>query len=233
MCKSSSRQKKKWQAELVFRSWGGKRAGAGRKPKGAKAGMPHGSRAPLTGREPVLVTLKVQPRVWNLRARRTFMRIVGAIGAASDRFGMRIVHFSVQPDHAHLIVEAEGRRAIVRGIKGLCVRIARAINRVMGRRGSVFADRYHERVLTTPRQTRHAVAYVLCNARKHGLAPRSPRWLDPCSSAAHFAGWNAEVDDAAVTPSIVATARTWLLRVGWLRAGGTIDPAHCPGRAPV
>jgi REP element-mobilizing transposase RayT len=231
---SSTKKSKRNQTEIAFRSWGGKRPGAGRKPNDAKAGVPHASRAPLTGREPLLVTLKVHRHVWSLRARRTFTGLVRALAAASDRFGMRITHFSVQSDHAHLILEAEDRRAVARGIKGLCVRVARAMNRAMGRSGSVFADRYHERVLTTPRQARHAIAYVVCNARKHGVASRSPRWVDPCSSGALFDGWSRSVEVSADHRAVVvATPRTWLLRVGWRRAGATIDPAHCPGQAPA
>ncbi len=221
------------QAEIAFRTWGGKRPGAGRRPRGARAGVPHAARVALTGREPVLVTLKVRKDVWSLRARRMFLRVVGALGAAADRFGMRITHFSVQRDHGHLVVEAENRRALARAIKGLCVRIARAVNSAMGRIGSVFADRYHDRVLTTPRQVRHAIAYVICNARKHGLAPRSRRWVDPCSSAALFDGWSCEIDAPRDgIARVVAAPRTRLLRVGWRRAGGAIAPAHHPGRAP-
>ncbi len=158
------------------------------------------------------------------------MQLVGALGAASDRFGMRITHFSVQRDHAHLILEADDRVAVARGIKGLCVRIARAVNRVMGRKGSVFADRYHERVLRTPRQTRHAIGYVLCNFRKHGV---SSRGVDQCSSGALFDGWSRAVEPSTDRAIVVAAPRTWLLRVGWRRAGRTIDLTHCPGHAPA
>ena len=230
--RKSRRASRHEQTVIAFRTWGGKRVGAGRKPVGERAGVPHARRASLSGREPVLVTLKVRREVWNLRARRTFTRIARAIGAASDRFGMRIVHFSVQRDHAHLIVEAESRAALARGIKGLCVRVARAINRVMQRTGAVFADRYPERVLTTPRQVRHAIAYVICNWRKHRLAPRSVRAVDPCSSGALFDGWSRAVASCADFGVVVAAARTWLLRVGW-RRDGPIDPAHDPGRTPA
>jgi len=211
-------------------TWGGRRRGAGRRPKGDRAGVSHAPRERLTGREPVLVTLKVKREVWSLRARAAFTRVATSLARARDRFGMRIVHFSVQRDHVHLIVEALERGSVSRGIKGLCVRVARALNRLMGRRGAVFADRYHDRVLTTPRQVRNALAYVICNARKHGLAPRSRTWLDPCSSARAFSGWSCPIELAA-TPCAVEP-RTWLLTIGWRRAGGSIDPDHHPGPTP-
>jgi hypothetical protein len=113
-------------------------------------------------------------------------------------------------------------------MQGLAVRLARALNRSLGRRGTVFADRYHHRVLTTPRQVRNALGYVLCNARKHRVAPHRSGWLDPLSTAAWFDGWtHGTANDERMTPP----PRTWLLRVGWRRAG-LIDPDHTPGSMP-
>ena len=100
------------QKEIVFRPWGGKRRGAGRKPTGERAGVSHRARPVLSGREPVLVTLKVRRDVWNLRARRTFELLLPALAAVMAKAGMRVVHYSVQRDHIHLIVEAENASAL-------------------------------------------------------------------------------------------------------------------------
>ena len=230
------------QKEIVFVTHGGKRRNAGRKPRGEKPGVVHASRAILSGREPVLVTLKVGKHVSNLRTRRAFEHLVPAFFAARrasrhskgcEGRGIRLAQFSVQHDHLHLIVEADDRTALSRGVQGLSVRIARALNRMMGRTGKVFADRFHDRVLSTPRQIRAALAYVLCNARKHGRAPRERGWLDPFSSARAFDGWRGiSLSPLAATPPVVAPARTWLLAIGW-RRGGLIDPDHCPGVMPA
>ena len=125
------------QREIVFHTRGGKRRGAGRKPVGERAGVSHAARPALSGREPVLVTLKMRPHVWNLRARRAFERLLPAFFAACERLGMRLVHFSVQHDHIHLIVEADDATALSRGVQSLSVRIARALNRMMERAGKV------------------------------------------------------------------------------------------------
>jgi putative transposase len=215
---------------------GGARRGAGRKPKNDKPGVPHAVRPVLSGREPVLVTLKMRAHVWNLRTRRAITRLFPALDAARDRFGMRIVQCSVQRDHLHMIVEAADKTALSRGVQGLAVRIARAVHRLMQSRGAVFADRYHHRVLATPRQTRHALAYVLGNARRHGHAPRERGWLDPFSSARAFDGWiggaaGTRAAGARASPLPIAAARTWLLTTGWRRAGGPLDPEHRPGPA--
>jgi hypothetical protein len=129
---------------------------------------------------------------------------------------MRLVHFSVQGNHIHLLIEAADNDALARGVQGLAIRIARALNRLMGRRGSVFEDHYHSRVLRTPTEAARALAYVLGNFEHHAaqwgrsVGDGEP---DPFSSAAH----------RAAEPPLVSEARTWLLNVGWFRGA--------PGRA--
>jgi REP element-mobilizing transposase RayT len=148
-----------------------------------------------------------------------------------QRPGFRLVHYSLQTNHAHLIVEASDRHALGRGMKSLAARVARAVNRVFRRSGPVLAERYHLRVLRTPTEVRNALRYVLLNARRHArrLATLGHR-LDPASSARWFDGWKRgpQPTDAR---SPVATARTWLLRVGW-RRHGLLDPADVPGTGP-
>src|SRR6185436_6771836 len=107
------------------RTWGGRRKGAGRK-KGPSAGVPHRARPPLASRFPVHVVLRVAPRVWNLRARRCFQPFAAELYKASPH--VRVVEFSVQGNHAHLIVEAADAPALSFGVKGLSVRLARRLN---------------------------------------------------------------------------------------------------------
>src|SRR5437867_3599150 len=107
------------QMVLKFRTWGGKRKGAGRKPKGEKAGVSHLRRAVLPQRFPVHVTWRMRKHVWNLRTKRCFRVLERAFWAGSDRFGFRLIHFSVQGNHIHLIGEAADRRALARGMQGL------------------------------------------------------------------------------------------------------------------
>jgi hypothetical protein len=114
----------------------------------------------------------------------------------------------------HLLVEADGPTEFERGVRGLAIRIARTVNRLCGRRGSVWADRYHARLLRTPREVRNALVYVLNNFKKHLAAATG---LDPYSSARWFFGWKDVGPAKSDAP--IATARTWLLRVGWRRHG--------------
>jgi len=169
-----------------FASWGGKRAGAGRKPAGRLAGVSHARRPKLAARHPVHVTMKLSAGLPSLRSRAPFRRITAAFSASRVRPGFRLVQFSVQSNHVHLVVEADGTRELSRGMQGLGVRVARSLNRLWRRRGKLFADRYHARILRTPREVRNALAYVLRNSERHGT-----RYLDgpdPFSSGDAFDG---------------------------------------------
>lgn len=202
------------QLEFVIRTHGGQRAGAGRKRGGERASVPHRDRARHDPRHPAHVTLRAAALPASLRQRGLFVAVRGALArASSDRF--RVLHFSVQSNHVHLLVEADGATSFTRGVQGLAIRVAKAVNRALGRRGGVWAERFHARWLTSPRAMRNALVYVLQNWRKHG---RRERGVDPCSSAVWFGGWRG-VPDMVASSAPVVTARTWLARVGWRRHG--------------
>jgi REP element-mobilizing transposase RayT len=122
----------------------------------------------------VHVTLRVKRGVDSLRGSAMFRVVRRALTAAKERFGCRLVHFSVQRDHLHLLVEANDRRALSRGLQGLSIRVARAVNRRLGRTGKLFGDRFHARALKTPREAHWAIRYVLLNARKHAREGARP-----------------------------------------------------------
>jgi REP element-mobilizing transposase RayT len=138
-----------------------------------------------------------------------------------ERPDFRLVHFSIQRDHLHLIVEADDASSLGRGVRALLIRLARTVNRAWKRRGAVVADRYHARLLRTPREVRNAIGYVLRNGSRH-RATRGGE-LDPASSGRWFQGWSRKQAPAPDLPA-VAPPRSWLLRCGWSR-WGAIDPA--------
>ena len=216
------RQRSARQRSLPLPTWGGRRKGAGRKPVGRKAEVPHRVRPEVTASTPVHVTMKVLPGLPNLRREKRLRMFRRAFQGGKNRFGFRLVHFSVQKDHFHLIAEAPDGKALARGLQGLAIRLAKGINRGLGRKGRVFRDRYHLHVLRTPREVRHALSYVLNNAVKHGVPLRKegmPRGLDGWSSARWFSGWTGlEIRRPAGRAPVVG-ARSWLLKTGWRRAG--------------
>ena len=221
-------------------TWGGARKGAGRKRVAARPCVPHRARAELDRRHPVHATLRVTEAVGNLRTKtkvcviRNVMRQMHSTAEPGQRLPFQIVHFSVQSTHVHLIVEADDKAALARGLKAFEIRVAKRLNVIAERKGRVFSDRYHAHALRTPRETRRALAYVLLNARHHTSArARAENAVDPCSSGALFNGWSRppelgdSIDDVPGPPT--KTARTWLLTTGWRAKGELISPDEVPG----
>jgi REP element-mobilizing transposase RayT len=213
VAKKRARAAKRQPAFAFPNGWGGRRKGAGPKPKNGRAGVSHRARPALAARHPVHVTARVRARLPSLRRGAERAVLEHAFERGADRFGFRLVHYSIQSNHLHLVAEARDRRALARGMQGLLVRVAKALNKLWGRRGSVFADRYHARILRTPREVRCALVYVLQNARHHGIHGHGP---DEYSSGPWFDGWTSRIAPPARASPTVA-ARTWLLRVGWRR----------------
>jgi hypothetical protein len=208
--------------------------------------MPHDTRAKIDPRYPLQVTIRAAPGLPSLRSPRVFGVLRRAIGRASvDRF--RVIHFSIQQDHGHFIVEGDEARRARGGMHGLAIRLALAVNRAVGRKGQVVCDRYHVRPLTTPRQMRTSMVYVLLNFRKH---LRAPPGIDPRSSGPHFAGWyrQGRLDSADVVaapapapasaaavvigPAATVAPRTWMAAFGWRRAGGLLKLEERPAGSP-
>jgi hypothetical protein len=149
---------------------------------------------------------------------------------------MRVTDYSVQGNHMHLIVEADDTSALSRGMQGLCIRIAKGLNRLMGRKGGVFADRFHAHVLRTPAEVRRALCYVLNNFRKHALSfgkHVAASFVDPFSSGCFFDGWQKgpphEGGEVRPAPSTVAAPTSWLRRVGWRKHHALVGLDEIPG----
>jgi REP element-mobilizing transposase RayT len=179
---------------------------------------------PLPSRFPAHVTVKLRQHLPALRRRESYAALRTAFAAGCDRNGFRLIHFAVLNDHLHFVVEAVGRPALSRGIQGLLVRCARALNKLWQRQGSVFADRYHDRVLKSPREVRNVLVYVFGNARHHAAEGRMvavPNAIDMFTSAPWFDGFRETFVVRGITAVVrpVTEAHTWLLNVGWRRHG--------------
>jgi putative transposase len=238
---------------------GGPRKGAGRKPNFARAGEPHDTRPEVPGRFPRHIVLKVRDDVGTLRKRFMYRALRAATIAVAMRElhvddvngAFRIVHISIQRTHIHMIVEADNKLALTRGMLSFMTSAAKHINAEYSvkrklsrrRRGPVFADRYHQEIINSPRQARRTLSYVLNNWRKHREDRESfaKKWtLDPFSSAWSFGGWKEYEDDDRPylwdTPPtydalVVYLPQTWLLREGW-RKSGPISIYEVPSARP-
>jgi hypothetical protein len=209
--------------------WGGRRPGAGRKP-GPQPRAPHRRREGVTSRFPAHVTVKLLPGLPSLRSVPLVRALERSFAAACDRGDFRLVQYTLQTTHAHLLVEATDVRALARGMMAVGARLARALNRTSGHRGRVLAERFHARVLRTPREVRNALAYVLLNARRHARRFWCGLHLDPASSGRWFDGWRRQplLDRPRAGTIPVTQPRTWLMAIGW-RRHGLIDPEEIPG----
>ena len=211
---------------------GGPRPGAGR-PRKMHGVVHHVRRDPLPKGCPAHVTLRVRREIPSLRRKVMVREFRRSLSRGCERGEFRVVHYSLQRNHVHLIVEAAGKQALGRGMKSIAIRLARAVNRILSRTGPVLLGRYHVRALRTPREVRNALAYVLLNARKHWkerTRSAPPVRLDGASSGRWFKGWKSEPRGPTVgsVDRDVAFPRTWLLRSGW-RRHGLVDPAEVPG----
>ena len=169
------------------------------RPKKPGAGLPHLRRPDVDARHPHHITVRMRRHVWNLRSQRCFRPISAALRAVRERDGFRVVHFTVQGNHLHLVVEANDRAAMSNGMRALLIRVAKHLNGLMGTRGRLYADRFHERILKSPSEVRNAVRYVLGNHTRH------------------FGGVAVDRFSSAVVTDVVANPGSWLLRVAWKR----------------
>jgi len=209
------------QATFGFTSWGGKRKGAGRKPKGEKPLVSHRPRPRLKHYTPALVTLRLCANLPSLRDDGV-LAVVKDARLKSAREDLRIVHFSIQTNHLHLLVEAQDNAVLARGMKSFTVRLAKLLKREWRHKGRVFGDRYHLQVLGTPQQVRNALVYTLNNARKHNSwKPKRP---DPYSSGIEFEHWlepRAEWDkdlcvQSSSPPPKRPKRRAWMWSMEWV-----------------
>ncbi|AKU98289.1 hypothetical protein AKJ09_04953 [Labilithrix luteola] len=218
-----------------------RRSKAGRKAAEHRTGFEqHGTRPELDKNHPVHIVLRAKSGIPGFRQQRIFEAIRKRIEKAT-RDGFQVIHFSVQENHVHLIVEAMDRKLLWRGVQHLASRLAWAVNKILRRHGSLWRDRYTRRDLTNLRQVRNALVYVLMNVRKHTAGEKN-RFLasielDRYSSAAWFEGWDPRAGpmlmelwemlirrDQFERP--VARPRTWFARTGWKRHGLVLPSEH-------
>jgi REP element-mobilizing transposase RayT len=229
----------------------------GRPPKSWRSSERHKVRPAIKASEPVHVTLRVADDIarHGLRKRGIYKAVREAMLVAFRNESCRIVHQSIQDSHLHLLVEADNRMALARGMQAFQISAAKHINAAVSnagswwerrrmltkperRKGSVFPDRYHEEIIRTPKQARNALAYVLNNWRKHGEHRRdhARSWLiDPFSTGWSFDGWKERADEpfvwklrASYEPMMSWRPRTWLLSQGW-RRHGLVSVYEVPG----
>lgn len=143
--------------ELYKGNWGGRRPGSGRKRIHSK-GVAHRIREKITHRTPVHVNFKFRTHIKNKSALKILKRAI--INARSH--GLSVIHFSMQGNHLHFILEAKSNEILSRGMRSLTITFAKGINK-----GRIQIERYHLHVLKTVSETKNAIRYVLFNQQLH------------------------------------------------------------------
>ena len=222
MGKKNARTKWK-QLPLRPRTWGGAREGSGRK-KTDSAGVPHRPRAKVGKKTVLHVTVRLVRDVRSLRRFKLAPAMRKAFAATKAKDEFRLCQFSIQRDHLHLACEADSNEGLSRGMQGLGISFAKRVNRALGRKGKVLADRFHAVPIRSPRQMRNALCYIMNNARRHGERLEGYGGMDPFSSAWYFDGWSDDrwrrgLDPPKDGEACVVPARSWLMTEGWRRHG--------------
>jgi len=220
MARKRSKKGRVVQQQIEFPGKDGRRHRSGR-PRSKLSGVSHLRRADFSPKHPLHVTLKIRDGLPSMRKRRAFNAVMRSFAKGKHGVegvaGFRLTQFAVLGNHMHLMVESDSCEHLARAMTGLMTRIAKALNKVWARMGSVFSDRYHADVLDNPSRVRNALNYILHNGRKHEI-PGLERWLDPCSSARWFDGWG-DADPDPKWPPTLAHAENWLSIKGWRRRG--------------
>ncbi|CAN5588877.1 hypothetical protein BH09MYX1_BH09MYX1_54840 [soil metagenome] len=155
--------------------------------------------------------------VWNLRSQRAFHHVQRALVTERKRGELRVIHYSVQGNHIHIIAEVDDTATLSRRMQGFGIRLARSLNKMMARRGRVLADRFHSRRLESARQVNNTIRYVLLNHHIHrSREGRKGARVDRFSSAVTTHADFIEASGAG-PPPLLAPPETWVLVRGWVR----------------
>jgi REP element-mobilizing transposase RayT len=235
--------KRRGQQAFEFKTWGGKRRGAGRPPKGARSSEPHQARVRFSSPTPVHITLRVVAPIATLRRPDAYHAIRRSMYTVVEKSDFRIVHISIERDHLHLLVEADDHESLWEGLRAFESSAAQRLNRAISlatgtrRRGKVFGDRYHARLIMSPTQARNTISYILNNWRRHGCdrGMETMFWdVDYYSSGPSFDGWKELDHSPFLYPApdyprlSVCRPKTWLMKTGW-RQAGPISMRDIPG----
>lgn len=155
--------KKQLSLNLFKGARGGRRPKSGRKRKHSK-GVAHREREPVTHRTPVHINFKVKTYIRN----KDCLKILSKAIRNGRKMGLRIIHFSLQSNHIHLIIEPTSNDVLTRGMRSLTITFAKRVQKLKNLTGGIQLERYHLHVLKTLQEARNAVNYVVFNEQKHG-----------------------------------------------------------------
>lgn len=211
--------------QLEFRTWGGKRKNAGRKRRSTFAS--HVRRGRINRQTPVHLTLRLRDGLTGLRSEKFLAQFRKAAVGATKK-GLRILHYSLQTNHFHILAEADNNQILANAMKSLVTCLAIWLKKMWRRKGSIFSERFHSRILRTPTEVKRVLRYILLNYARHaGVSAR----IDYYSSGHAFSKWQELLNELTdlireqvaqeVDPDNsrgLSQPESWLASVGWLKS---------------
>jgi REP element-mobilizing transposase RayT len=146
-----------------------KGAGRPKLPLHKRRSIAHRTRDEIPKQKPVHVTIKIRKEILaTLRNKLVFKKIARAISKARQK-DLRVIHFSVQRDHIHFLLEAHDKKHLGRAMQSLTISLAKSLKNLSGTKlKKIFKDRYHVHILRTFAEVKNTKLYILGNALKHG-----------------------------------------------------------------
>ena len=140
-----------------------KRAG---RPAKVDRGIRHIRRERFNKPSALHLTIKVRENKADIQNKRILKALHHAIKRARLQ-RLRVIHYTLEYNHAHLVVEANDNKVLHKGMQAFGISIAKAINKMKQVKGAVYKHRYHLRKLKTRREVKNAIQYVFGNGIKH------------------------------------------------------------------
>lgn len=143
--------------------------GAGR-PAIHDRGIRHIARDEIKKPIPLHLTIKIEKTKAGLK-NKAMLKLLHHCIKKSRMKGLRIVHYTLEFDHVHLLVEATNKETTSKGMQSFGIAFSKGINKLKCLKGRVFKTRYHFRKLNSPREIKNVLNYILGNSIKHGQSP--------------------------------------------------------------
>ncbi len=144
------------------------RKGAGR-PALHDPGIRHTNRPHIKKPASLHLTIKVKKKKAEIKNKSVLKILKRAILNARKQ-GLRVIHFSLEYDHVHLLIEADNNLILGKGMQAFGVTLSKAINRLKKLKGGVYKHRYHFRQISSTRELKIVMNYIFTNGLKHGTA---------------------------------------------------------------
>lgn len=163
--------------QLTLSNW--KRAG---RPAIHDKGIRHIAREIIKKSTSLHLTIKVRENKADIKNKQVLKILHYAIRRSRIK-GLRIIHYTLEYNHIHLLVEAADKQTVHQGMQSFGITFAKKINAIKRLKGTVYKHRYHLRKINSPRELKNVLYYIFNNGIHH---KRTSTVLDPYNTLPAF-----------------------------------------------